>query len=447
MNIIRNRFFLYFTILAVLLGVSGCIDGPRMLTQSDRIPELEGGKWCKLDATELTLVDVCYAFEWQDSYYYAGGSRYGFQKVGEGKFIGEYVELDEATGEPKFKFWPKVVARIDDSKSKMVNLGYEEDHFENFERVAQYYADARGATLSLDIDEFGDTWYLQGSPYAIRRVLTDLVDHLNPENARYYKLIDGDGSPESYPMQLASIAKGTVQEAYVGEYICLSAVNQAKKDQIVLAEIPEIKKIFEACDAIQGLKLREHAALAGLLWTGGQLPEADIHFREAVHSSDSRKDMVLRHETMEKWGAMYFQSEDYNEAIRIFSLLLDEDPKHLNALQHRGLAYRRINNHPKAIVDYTTTIDVANQLNKPLEIAIAYMRRGYVHQLEGRLEDAERDNVIALQLEPKLTYAHSNMGAIAEQRGEIVAARKHYKKAIELNKDNTHALDGLKRIN
>ena len=447
MDIIRNRFFLNLIILAALVGVSGCIDGPRMLTQSDRIPELEGGKWCKLDTTELTLVDVCYAFEWQGSYYYAGGSLYGFKEVDEGKFIGEYVELDENTGEPKFKFWPKVVARIDDSKNKMVNLGYEEDHFENFERVAQYYADARGATLSLDIDEFGDTWYLQGAPYAIRRVLTDLVDHLNPENARYYMLIDEDDSQESYPMQLANIAKGTVQEAYVGEYICLSGVNQAKKDQIVLAEIPEIKKIFEACDAIQGLKQREHAALAGLLWTGQNISEADTHFKKAAQSSDSRKDMMLRHETMEKWGAMHFQTENYREAIRIFSALLDEDPKHLGALQHRGLSYRRLNDHPNAIADYTTTIDVANQLNKPLEIAIAYMRRGYVHQLEGRLEDAQRDNVIALQIEPKLTYAHSNMGAIAEKRGEIDAARKHYEKAIELNKDNTHALDGLKRIN
>lgn len=69
-----------------------------------------------------------------------------------------------------------------------------------------------------------------------------------------------------------------------------------------------------------------------------------------------------------------------------------------------------------------------------------------MHQLDGRLDDAERDSVIALQLEPKLTYAHSNMGTIAEKRGELAAAKKHFEKALELNKDNTHALDGLKRL-
>lgn len=447
MSTTRIRKVGIIAVVTVLLVITGCIDGPRMLTQSDRVPEIEGGKWCKLDAKALSLIGDCYAFEWRGSYYYAGGSLYGFKKVGDGKFIGEYVELDGTTGEPKFKFWPKVIAKIDDPKSRMVNLGYEADHFNDFERVAEYYADARGATLSFEVGEFDDTWYLQGSSYAIRQVLTDLVDHLNPENARYFKLVDGVDTPNSYPMQLANIAKGTTEEVFVAEYICFSGVKHAQEDQIVLAEIPEIERIFEACEAIQGLKQREHAALGGLLWTGQKIPDADIHFRKAVESPDSQKDITLRHETLHKWGAMHFNEENYSEVIQILSMLLDEDAKHLGALQYRGLSYRRLNDHSNAIADYTATIEVAEQLNQPLEIAIAYMRRGYVHQLEGRLDDAQRDNLIALQLEPKLNYAHSNLGAIAEQRGDIAAARKHYEKALELNKDNTHAQDGLKRIN
>ena len=444
MHAIRNYIFQNCVVFAAILGLSGCIEGERMLTKSERIPEIEGGKWCELETKNETLVDNCQSFDWHDGLYHAGDRLFGLKRIGDGKFIGEYVEFDEETGDPKSKYWAKFVVAFDPDNKRMANVGDDEENFLDFVKIASYYAEARDVTLSYD-DEFA-IWNLFGAPYAMRRFMTDLSDHLDPINKRYYKMIDDADSPGNYPLQIANIANNTTNEAYVGEYICLTGVNRAKADQIVLAEIPAIKKVFDACDAIQGLKLREYAALGGLMWTGGKIPEADTYFRKAIESLVGPGEQALRHETLEKWGVMHFNSENYPEAIRILSILLDEDDGHLNALQFRGLAYRRINDHPNAIADYTATIEIANALNKPLEIAIAYMRRSYVHQLDGRLDDAERDSVIALQLEPKLTYAHSNMGTIAEKRGELAAAKKHFEKALELNKDNTHALDGLKRL-
>lgn len=441
MGIIRHQLFRGCVLLAALLSISGCIEGERMLTISERIPEIEGGQWCELETEEETLVDNCQAFEWRDGLYHAGGRLFGFKRVGDHKLIGEYVDVDATTGEPKSEYWAKFVVAFDPDNNRMANVGDAEEDFLDFVKVSGYYAEARDTYLSYD-DEF-DVWNIFGTPFAMRRFMADMVDHLDPINRRYYKIIDDDQTP---PLQIAKIANGTANESYVGEYICLTGVNRAKADEIILAKVPVIKDIFEACDAIQGLKLREYAALAGLMWTAGDTTEADSHFRNAIKHSNAKEDKELRHETLLKWGAMHFDTENYQESIRLLSMLLNEDARQLDALQYRGLAYRRINDHPNAVADYTATIELANKLNKPLEIAIAYMRRGYVHQLEGRLDDAQRDNVIALQLEPNLTYAHSNMGAIAEKRGDIVAARKHFEKALELNKDNNHASEGLKRL-
>lgn len=426
------------------LVISGCIEGERMLTVSQRVHEIENGTWCELDKDKISLVDNCETFEWRDGLYHAGRRLFAFKRVRDDTLIGEYTEIDSATGEPKQRLWAKFVVVFDQDNRRMANVGDDEFDFQDFLNSSKLYAHAHGLELGYDA-EF-DTWDLYGTPNAMRQFMTDLAGHLDPEKKRYFKLAAETNSSGSYPLQIAKIAKGTTYEAYVAKHICLAGVKRAKAEKITVSDIPAIKKIFEACDAIQGLKLREHAALAGLMWTDSKISQADEHYQKAIQSPDGVRDRVLRHETMQNWGAMHFSNENYTDAIRIFSRLLDENPKHLEALQYRGLAHRRVNDHPNAIADYTTTIDVANELNRPLEIAIAYMRRGYVHQLDGRLDDAQRDNVIALQLEPSLSYAHSNMGAIAEARGDRAGAKAHYEKAIELNNKNSHPLEGLKRL-
>lgn len=449
MSMLGSRFVRGLLGLTALIGVAGCIDGPRMLTQSERVPLVEKGKWCKFDGVKRDLLEECYTFVWNKGYYQAGDRRYGFKKIGEGKFIGETVELDEATGEPKFTFWPKFVMRTDGPSKKMVNLGHQEEHFENFERVAQYYSEARGATLSVEIDpDFGSaTWYLQGSPYAIRRVLTDLVDHLGPDNHRYYNIIDDAADPDSELNQVANIARGTDQQAYVASSLCASGVARGKNPERTPEDIQFIRRAFAACETLQALGLAEQFALAILAWDEGNTEDADAYFKKAIAQPYENDERELRDHAFYNWAELHYVSEDYEQVVRIFSQLLDENPQHLSARSVRGLAYRLLGDTAKAMTDYNKTIELATAQKNTLELAIAHMRRGYVHQAEGRLEKAMQDMNVALELQPELSYAHSSLGIIAEKKGDLAGARKHFQDALELDPNNSHATDGMARIN
>lgn len=438
-----------FCVLSLSLFISGCIDGPRMLTQSDRVPLVESGKWCKFEGVKRDLLEECYTFVWNNGYYQAGDRRYGFKKIGEGKFIGETVELDEATGEPKFKFWPKFVMETDGPSKKMVNLGHQEEHFENFERVAQYYSDARGATLNVEIDpDFGSaTWYLQGSPYAIRRVLTDLVDHLDLDNHRYYNIVDDAADPDNELKQIASIARGTDQQAYVASSLCAAGVARGKNPERTPEDIQFIRRAFAACETLQALGLAEQFALAILAWDDGNPQDADAHFKKAIAQPYESDERELRDHVLYNWAELHYVSEDYGQVAQILSQLLEENPQHLSARSVRGLAYRLLGDTAKAMTDYNETIDLATAQDNPLELAIAHMRRGYVHQEEDRLDAAITDIKIALELQPDLSYAHSSLGIIAEKKGDLAGARKYFQDALELDPNNSHATDGMARVN
>ena len=449
MRVFRSYFVHGLFGLAAVLGIAGCIDGPRMLTQSERVPLVEKGKWCKFDGVKRDLLEECYTFVWHNGYYQADDRRYGFKQIGEGKFIGETVELDEKTGEPKFKFWPKFVMQTEGPNKKMVNLGHQEDHFEDFERVAQYYSDARGATLNVEIDpDFGSaTWYVQGSPYAIRRVLSDLVDHLDPDNNRYYNIVADAADPDSELKQIANIARGTDQQTYVASSLCAAGVARGKDPERTPEDIQFIKRAFAACEMLQALGLAEQFALAILAWDEGRTDDADAYFRKAIAQPYENDERELRDHVLYKWAESYYMSENYEQVVRIFSQLLDENPQHLSARSVRGLAYRLLGDTAKAMTDYNETIDLAAAQNNTLELAIAHMRRGYVHQAEGRLEKAMQDMNVALELQPDLSYAHSSLGIIAEKKGDSAAARQHFHDALELDPYNSHATEGMARIN
>ena len=65
---------------------------------------------------------------------------------------------------------------------------------------------------------------------------------------------------------------------------------------------------------------------------------------------------------------------NYQQAADAFTRAIEKDPKYAAAYIKRGLAYYRLEAYPKAIADYTQTLDLRRYT------ADAYYSRGYVHR-------------------------------------------------------------------
>lgn len=86
-------------------------------------------------------------------------------------------------------------------------------------------------------------------------------------------------------------------------------------------------------------------------------------------------------------------------------------------------------------------LDAALQLYREViavdsEQAWAHSRIGAILAQQGDLEGAEASLTIAVQLNPKLGQAHSNLGNVSYTRGDYQGALECYKRALDLDGDN-----------
>ncbi|HXB56816.1 MAG TPA: tetratricopeptide repeat protein [Vicinamibacteria bacterium] len=66
-------------------------------------------------------------------------------------------------------------------------------------------------------------------------------------------------------------------------------------------------------------------------------------------------------------------------------------------------------------------------------LGLAHLNRGIVHQVEGRVADAEHEYETAIALDPALTVTHNNLGLIYLNRGEIGRGEATFRQEIEIN--------------
>ena len=78
--------------------------------------------------------------------------------------------------------------------------------------------------------------------------------------------------------------------------------------------------------------------------------------------------------------------------------------------------------------------------------AKASFNRGNDAVRAGNLVEAENQFKLALQRDPKLTYAWTNLGVVYERRGDNGAAEDAYQKALDLDPENAVAWDYLARL-
>lgn len=117
-------------------------------------------------------------------------------------------------------------------------------------------------------------------------------------------------------------------------------------------------------------------------------------------------------------GTELSQQGKYKEAIACFDKALTFNPKSIEALLNRSVAYENLQQHDKALKDLDRLIELTP--NFPL----AYVNRALALDALKRYREAIEDCSKAIQIDPTCASAFNNRGAVYNDVGE-------YEKAVE----------------
>lgn len=155
-----------------------------------------------------------------------------------------------------------------------------------------------------------------------------------------------------------------------------------------------------------------------------------------------------------------FEQKKFKEAIQLFSSVINSSPNHTEALFHRALCYRQLQQHTRSLEDFNTILKSINDnasiiseravtkfhlndhtgalkdMDRAQELEpqnpYRYSSRAYIRATLKDLDGAIADYQKAIELDPSDAVALNNLGLLEEQRGRKETAKKHYKKSDEL---------------
>ena len=127
-------------------------------------------------------------------------------------------------------------------------------------------------------------------------------------------------------------------------------------------------------------------------------------------------------------GKIAYENDDYKEAIKHLSKVIELEPKLIDGYYNRGLAKSKLPEYIEAIEDYTKAIDIDPNY------VIAYNNRGLVKAKLADYNGAIEDYSKAIEIHSTYTKAFNN-------RGIVYTKRKQYKEAaIDFMKAKTSIL-------
>lgn len=115
------------------------------------------------------------------------------------------------------------------------------------------------------------------------------------------------------------------------------------------------------------------------------------------------------------------------KAIEDFTRAIELDPTHSQAFLHRGMAFAKRRDDPRALADYEEAIRLDPGL------ATAYFHRGLVHDRHQRFELAILDYAAALRIDPRHARAYNNRGQAQMLLGQADPAIADYRAALAID--------------
>lgn len=129
---------------------------------------------------------------------------------------------------------------------------------------------------------------------------------------------------------------------------------------------------------------------------------------------------------------------DFTQAISIAALPAQERAR---ALFARGVSLDSLNRLDDAVGDYSAVLKLVPGATYALN------NRANVRRRQGRLDDARRDYLAALNgTNPNAQYPYFGLGQIAEGEGDLDAARAYYNKALSASPGFALALERLQAM-
>ena len=125
------------------------------------------------------------------------------------------------------------------------------------------------------------------------------------------------------------------------------------------------------------------------------------------------------------------QNGKYENAILMYSRLIDRDGETVARLVNRGYAKEELGDYEDAIADYDRALEIDP------ENSDVYYNRGNAKQELGDYEDAIGDYDRALEIDPKDSEAYNNRGNAKQELGDYEDAITDYDRALEIDPEKS----------
>lgn len=120
-------------------------------------------------------------------------------------------------------------------------------------------------------------------------------------------------------------------------------------------------------------------------------------------------------------GERAYQRGSYEEAIALFTKVLDQDAEHLNAYLQRGFCHSLTKRYELAVADFSAVIG-----RKPDHLW-AYTSRGSAYNKLQQYDKAMRDFDHVISLDPRNEEAYNNRGWARKGSGDPAGACKDWR--------------------
>lgn len=131
-----------------------------------------------------------------------------------------------------------------------------------------------------------------------------------------------------------------------------------------------------------------------------------------------------------KRARVYFDSEQYDKALKDFDRTLSLDKRHRLAYINRGILHGRVERFDAAVEDFTKAIELVER-----DLIHSYLYRGIAHVNSGRNEKAIEDFEKVINIDPNAEKAYYNRGIAYFNLRRFQEAILDFSRAVELDPD------------
>ncbi len=139
-------------------------------------------------------------------------------------------------------------------------------------------------------------------------------------------------------------------------------------------------------------------------------------------------------------GEADFQKGMYNEAVALYSQVLEIDPKNYRALLDLGEAYLKAEKWDRAVSALQRAIEAYSRAFEP------HYDLGLAYQQLGKPQEARSELKLAYRLNPGSVDVIYQLGVVAEKLGDLKDAQFQYESCLQFDPNFRPAIEALERL-